>query len=342
MWLKLKLLKIVRHILLQLSPEIAHNIAIFCLKHNLVPATLTQNQRCKLDKPLDYIKKNPIGLAAGFDKNADCIKNLANLGFDFIEVGTCTPKPQYGNSKPRLFRLKEQKTIINRFGFNSKGKDYFVKNLKKAMCLTNRPLIGANIGKNKNTQSIESDYLIMLEAVYNYCDYVAINISSPNTLGLRDIQGEESLEILLKALQAKRLELQNTHGVYRPLFLKIAPDITKEQVIYIVSLSLKYKIDCLIVANTTIKRDFEALQISKFKSEQGGLSGNLLKDLSFSILKDFLDVSKGLIPIISAGGIDSSEDVKRRLALGAIGVQIYSALIFEGFELIHKIKNDTK
>lgn len=346
--LKLCLLKIARFCLFLLKPEASHNVAIKLLRLNLVPSLIKTTQAELSDKqnllsnPLAYIKKYPIGLAAGFDKNADCIKNLAKLGFDYLELGTCTPLPQSGNPKPRLFRLLKQNSIINRFGFNSKGADYFVANLQKAMQIKNRPLIGANIGKNKDSTSITDDYLLMMQKVYPCCDYITINISSPNTKGLRDIQQEQALETLLESVSQQSTRLSMMHGFTRPIFLKIAPDITKEQIIYISALCIKYKIDAIIAANTTIRRDFAPLQNSKhknFTSQQGGLSGALLNEQSLNILCLFTKELKGKLPIISSGGIFTKEQFKQRLDCGAIGVQIYSAFIFKGPELIAKLKS---
>ncbi len=345
---KICFLKIARFCLFLLKPEASHNLAIKSLKLNLVPSLVKQTQvelndkKNLLNNPLAYIKKYPIGLAAGFDKNADCIKNLAKLGFDYVELGTCTPLPQSGNAKPRLFRLTEQNSIINRFGFNSKGAEYFVANLQKAMQIKNRPLIGANIGKNKDSTSITEDYLLMMQKVYPFCDYITINISSPNTKGLRDIQQEEALDTLLDAINRQSNSLSTVHGFKRPIFLKIAPDITQQQVAYISALCIKYKIDAIIAANTTIRRDFGSLQDPKyanFTGQQGGLSGALLNEQSLNILSLFVKELNDKIAIISSGGIFSKEQVRQRLDAGAIGVQIYSAFIFKGTELIAKLKN---
>lgn len=322
-----------RPIIFCFTAEFCHNLAILLLKYNLIPA-----QKVRQTKPINFfgnLTKNPVGLAAGFDKNAQCLKNLSKLGFGFIEVGTATPLPQYGNAKPRLFRLAKHKSIVNCFGFNNKGADFFAANLAKFY--PNKPaniMVGANIGKNKNTKDISSDYVFMMKKIYQFCDYITINISSPNTAGLRDIQNEENLEALLNNLNIARHDLIRQHKQNKPILLKLSPEITKQQMVYIAQLIGKYGMDGVILTNTTTQKQFNNLPPIAL---QGGVSGALLQQKSLQILKDFYEISEGKIPIISAGGIFAPEDVKLRLSNGAFAVQVYSSLIYEGFGLVKKL-----
>ena len=328
--------KLLRPIIFCFTPEFCHNLAIFLLRHNLIAP-----QKVRHEKPINFfgmVAKNKIGLAAGFDKNGEALKNLSKMGFGFIEVGTATPLPQSGNSKPRLFRLAKHKSIVNCFGFNNKGADCFAANLAKFY--PHKPaniMIGANIGKNKNTADISADYVIMLQKVYQFCDYITINISSPNTAGLRDIQNEENLEILLNNINIARHDLIRKHKQNKPILLKLSPDIEKSQMVYITNLIGKYGIDGVILTNTTVQKQFGSLpQINL----QGGVSGSLLRQKSLQILKDFYEISQGKIPIISAGGIFTPEDVKERILHGAFAVQVYSSLIYEGFGLVKKLTEE--
>lgn len=326
--------KLLKPFLYRLDPETAHNFAIFALRNNLLP-TIKPELSPVLESEVMGIKfNNPVGLAAGFDKNADAIPALLRQGFGFIEVGTVTPKPQEGNPKPRLFRLEEDSAVINRFGFNNKGIEHFLKNLEE------RPknlIVGANIGKNKTTENALDDYLILLERIYGLSDYITINISSPNTPGLRDLQNKDCLDGLLEGLTDKKKSLQKKSGVNVPLLLKIAPDIDKKQINTIAGSIIKYKIDGIIVSNTTIgKRD--GLK-GKNASEQGGLSGKPLFELSNDILREIYKATKGVIPIIGVGGIFSAADAYSKIRSGASLVQVYSGLIYEGFGLVRQINH---
>lgn len=278
--------------------------------------------------------KNPIGLAAGFDKNAVLIHEMANFGFGFIEIGTLTPKPQGGNPKPRLFRLKKDKAIINRMGFNNEGVSAAITHLKK------RPsniIVGGNIGKNKITPNEEAigDYEKCYEALYEYVDYFVVNVSSPNTPNLRALQDKEPLTKLLLTLQNKNQQ-QNKP---KPILLKIAPDLTNEQLDEVVEVVLDTKIDGLIATNTTIDRG--GLQASKEQVQAigaGGLSGPPLKERSTEVIKYIHQKSSGAFPIIGVGGIASPADAIEKLEAGASLVQIYSGFIYEGPSLIKNIK----
>lgn len=273
---------------------------------------------------------NPVGLAAGFDKDGKFYKEFRHLGFGFIEIGTVTPLAQDGNPKPRLFRLPEDEALINRMGFNNEGVDAMVSRL------TNRPaglIVGGNIGKNKVTPNEEavSDYTKSFEALHPYVDYFTVNVSSPNTPNLRELQGKEPLMELLSTLK----ELNNTKEVQRPILLKIAPDLNNEQLDDIVEIVTKTKIDGIVATNTTISR--EGLH-SKNRNETGGLSGKPVRERSTEVIKYLR--SKTKLPIIGVGGIHSEQDALEKLKAGADLVQIYTGLIYEGPGLVKRIKRE--
>jgi dihydroorotate dehydrogenase len=280
--------------------------------------------------------KNPVGLAAGFDKDAKLFNELSNFGFGFIEIGTLTPKPQSGNPKKRLFRLKADSAIINRMGFNNGGVFEAVERLKK----NNHPtalkakgvLIGGNIGKNKLTpnENAVDDYLICFEALFDYVDYFVVNVSSPNTPNLRELQDKEPLTRLLNILKMENLKRSNP----KPLLLKIAPDLTNEQLIDIIDIIETTKIDGVIATNTTISR--ESLT-SNNKSETGGLSGKPLNKRSTEVIKFLADKSNKAFPIIGVGGIHSAFDALEKIKAGADLVQVYTGFIYEGPKLIKEI-----
>lgn len=321
--------KIVRPLLFSTPAEFGHNLAINALKFGLVQPSARKTTP-ELETNLFGIKfTNPVGLAAGFDKNGDVISPLLKHGFGFVEVGTCTPKPQQGNDKPRLFRLQEDEAVINRFGFNNKGAEHFVRNLKK------RPqsgVVGANIGKNKTSKDSISDYITMLEMVYGLSDYITINISSPNTPGLRDLQGREALDNLLGAITEKRQALT---GKKVPILLKVSPDTSTHERKDIAEIAMKHCIDGLIISNTTIgQRDI--LQ-STHATETGGLSGRPLFRPSNEALRELYKMTARQIPIIGVGGIFSGDDAYTKIKSGASLVQIYSALVYEGLGLVNKI-----
>lgn len=322
--------KIIKPLIFTLPAETAHDMAIAALRYGLVQFPKNK-EFAQLETELFGIKfKNPVGLAAGFDKNGVAISPLLSSGFGFVEVGTCTPVAQKGNDKPRLFRLAADKAIINRFGFNNKGASIFIENLKKR---PNHGIVGANIGKNKTSLDSTADYLTMLEKVYGLSDYITINISSPNTPGLRDLQGKEALDDLLSAVALKRAELGKKKT---PILVKISPDTSAHQRADIAEVIIKHGIDGLIVSNTTIgKRDMLSSSSAK---ESGGLSGKPLFELSTENLRDMYRLTNGKIPIIGVGGIFSGDDAYKKIKAGASLVQIYSSLIYEGFGLIPRIK----
>lgn len=270
---------------------------------------------------------NPVGLAAGLDKNAGYVQPLADFGFGFLELGTVTPRPQPGNPKPRLFRLTRHAALINRMGFNNAGIDAFLANLARA----GRPCpIGINIGKNRDT-SVEravDDYLIALRAAYARADYIAVNISSPNTAGLRDLQNQENLEGLLSALKAEQSTLAQKHGRYVPVALKIAPDLDDARIAAIAALVRRHKFDAVIATNTTVGRP--GLNDEPTAREGGGLSGRPLKAPATEIIRKLFGQLRGDVPIIGVGGVETAEDAWEKLVAGADLIQIYTALIYRG------------
>jgi dihydroorotate dehydrogenase len=272
--------------------------------------------------------KNPVGLAAGFDKDAKLYKELSNFGFGFIEIGTLTPKAQEGNPKKRLFRLREDSAIVNRMGFNNGGVDEAVKRLN----VNNGVLIGGNIGKNKITPNEEAvkDYEICFDALYDYVDYFVVNVSSPNTPNLRALQDKEPLTQLLQTLQDKNTTKQKQ----KPILLKIAPDLTDEQLLDIIDIVKETKIAGVIATNTTISRD--GLQ-SVNKIEMGGLSGKPLTKRSTEVIRFLSEKSNKAFPIIGVGGIHTAEDAIEKLEAGASLVQLYTGFIYEGPALIKAI-----
>lgn len=272
--------------------------------------------------------KNPVGLAAGFDKDAKLYRELSDLGFGFIEVGTVTPKPQPGNEKKRLFRLPEDSAIINRMGFNNEGVEKMVDRLRKNTDV----LIGGNIGKNKVTpnENAAEDYLYSFKALFDYVDYFVVNVSSPNTPNLRELQGKEPLKKLLNTLQLKNNQKEKS----KPILLKIAPDLTDDQLLDIIEIVKETGIAGVIATNTTIAR--EGLQ-SENKNETGGLSGKPLTKRSTEVIRFLSEKSGKSFPIIGVGGIHSAEDALEKLEAGASLVQLYTGFIYEGPALIKKI-----
>jgi dihydroorotate dehydrogenase len=308
-----------------LDAERAHRLTIQALKlvppHRPpdLPASLRTQVAC-LDFP------SPVGLAAGFDKDAEVPEQMLSLGFGFVEVGTLTPRPQEGNAKPRLFRLREDQAVINRMGFNNRGQASAFDRLQQ--CSHSRGIIGVNIGANKESADRIADYANGVRAMAGVADYLTINISSPNTPGLRQLQDEGALGELLSAVR----EARPPKGP--PIFLKVAPDLGEGEPDQIVRVALQYGIDGLIVANTTVSR--QQLK-SPFAGEQGGLSGAPLKPLALQALRDFRAASGGELPLIGVGGIATADDAWERIRAGATLVQLYTAMVYEGPGLAHRI-----
>ena len=280
---------------------------------------------------------NPVGLAAGFDKNAEVLAATGNLGFGFTEAGTVTPEPQYGNERPRLFRLQEDKAVINRFGFNNEGLDYFARGLKKLKPGGRKPF-GANVGANKATEDKTDDYVKGIHALYGLADYFTVNISSPNTPGLRSLQSAEALTDLIERVLAARTEQMHSGKAYMPILVKIAPDLTQDDINDICAIAVSHKLDGLIVSNTTIVR--AAGLESSHRNEMGGLSGAPLMEPSTEILGKIYKETNGKIPLVGVGGIANGADAYRKIRAGASLVQLYSAMVYQGPGLVNRIKRE--
>jgi dihydroorotate dehydrogenase len=326
--------RLLRPALFQLDPETAHHFTLgslnalysFGLSGIIAPRPAADPRTV-----MGLVFPNPVGLAAGLDKNGNCIDGLAALGFGFIEIGTTTPLPQPGNPRPRLFRLPRANAIINRMGFNNDGVDKLIGNVQRA---DYRGILGINIGKNAATpiEKAADDYLICLRKVYAYASYVAVNISSPNTKHLRQLQGEDALNNLLAQLKAEQRKLADTHGKYVPLVLKIAPDMEVEQIATIARLLMQHRIDGVIAANTTLSR--EGVENLPHAEESGGLSGAPVRDKSTGVIRQLAAELRGALPIIGVGGILSGVDAAEKIRASATLVQIYSGLIYRGPALV--------
>jgi dihydroorotate dehydrogenase len=279
---------------------------------------------------------NPVGLAAGLDKDGKHIDALAALGFGFLEIGTVTPRAQAGNPKPRMFRLSEAQAIINRMGFNNDGVDACVARVRRSRFWQQGGVLGMNIGKNASTpiEDAASDYILAMEAVYEIAAYITVNISSPNTQNLRDLHGEDMLRSLLSSLDDSRKRLSDRYGVRKPLFLKIAPDLETADIDLIADLSMEFGIDAIIATNTTIARDL--VQGMQHSQEAGGLSGAPVRALSTQVIKTLKARLGNNLPIIGVGGILSGADAKEKIMAGASLVQIYSGLIYRGPDLVNE------
>lgn len=329
--------KLAQKVMFQMDAEHAHDVAIKSLKLSAnSPLSCLINQSLPLSPVtcmgIDF--PNPLGLAAGLDKDGEAIDAFHAMGFGFVEVGTVTPKPQAGNDKPRLFRLTKANAIINRMGFNNKGVDNLVRNL---MAKKSDILVGVNIGKNKDTpvEQGKDDYLICMTKVYAFAAYITINISSPNTPGLRSMQYGQLLDELLSDIKAKQAELALKHGRYVPVALKIAPDLTHDEIESIASGLIKHEFDAVIATNTTLSR--EGVLGLTHGTESGGLSGAPLTALSTQVIKQLSACLGNKIPIIGVGGINSAADALDKFDAGASLVQIYSGFIYQGPELIKQI-----
>ena len=278
---------------------------------------------------------NPVGLAAGLDKDGACIDGLAALGFGFVEVGTVTPRPQPGNPKPRMFRLVPEQALINRLGFNNRGVEHLLRQLEKSRFARDaNSILGINIGKNFDTSLAKAheDYLACMRKVYAWASYITINISSPNTEGLRDLQGQDPLNHLLDLLKKEQTRLADEHGKYVPLAVKIAPDLEPEALREIAGIVLRHEMDAVIATNTTIQRS--AVADSPHASEKGGLSGAPLLSASNVAIQTMAEALNGALPIIGVGGIMSGADAQAKIDAGAELVQIYTGLIYRGPGLV--------
>ena len=327
-----------RPLIFKIEPEKAHNLALNYLKFlpkfsSLLSVPKNYENLNNSLWNLNFL--NPIGMSAGFDKNAEIIMPLFNFGFGFVEAGTTTPVAQTGNEQPRIFRLIEDQALINRLGFNNLGADYFYDNLSK-INKNSSQIIGVNIGKNKDTIDASSDYILLLEKFYDHADYITINISSPNTKNLRDLQNESLLNDFLQKISQCKNNLQKISHKNTPILLKIAPDLELEQQKNIAKIVMDNAIDGIIISNTTIERNFN-LKNSK-SIESGGLSGKPLFEKSNEVLRNFYRLTDGKIPLIGVGGISCAQDAYTKIKNGASLVQIYSAFIYQGFALVEEIK----
>ncbi len=327
----------IRKVMFQFDAETIHDLSIQGLKcTGSTPLNAFYKQRVT-EKPVNVMGidfPNPLGLAAGLDKNGECINAFAAMGFGFIEVGTVTPRPQPGNEKPRIFRLPEANAIINRMGFNNKGVDYLVAQVRAAKF---KGVLGINIGKNKDTpeENAKDDYLHCMRKVYDFATYITVNISSPNTPGLRSLQYGDALNELLSALKIEQTQLAEQYGKYVPIAVKIAPDLNEEEVNSIAASLIDNNIDGVIATNTTLSR--EGVEGLEYGSEQGGLSGAPVKDKSTTVIKLLSKALNNKLPIIGVGGIASSSDANEKLAAGASLVQVYTGFIYQGPPLVKEI-----
>jgi dihydroorotate dehydrogenase len=327
------LYKLARSALFRLDPEVAHDLSLKSLAV-LGPGVAllgagADGGRAVRVMGIDF--PNPVGLAAGLDKNGEYIDALGALGFGHLEIGTVTPRPQPGNPKPRLFRLPEHEAIINRMGFNNVGVEALLRNVERASF---RGVLGINIGKNFDTpiERAVDDYLAGLDAVYDRASYVAVNISSPNTKNLRELQSSDALDALLSALMSRRGDLATRYGQAKPLVVKVAPDLDDEQIAAIAALAIRHGVDGLIATNTTIAR--EAIAGHRLAAEAGGLSGRPLFARSTAVLRRLAAALGGRVPLIGVGGIHAGADARAKIEAGASLVQLYTGFIYRGPALI--------
>ncbi|WP_370277783.1 quinone-dependent dihydroorotate dehydrogenase [Pontibacterium sp.] len=331
-----------RSLMFRFDPETSHEVALRSMN---LAADLGLNKLLGATEVSDPVEvmglsfPNRVGLAAGLDKNGIAVDGLAAMGFGFVEVGTVTPRPQAGNPKPRLFRLPEQTAIINRMGFNNDGVDQLLKNLQNS---TYKGILGINIGKNKDTpnEKANDDYLYCMRKVYDRASYITVNVSSPNTPGLRTLQYGESLNSLLDALKTEQVRQARLHDRYVPVAVKIAPDMTEEELELVASSLKAYEMDAVIATNTTLSR--EGVEDSPFAEEAGGLSGAPVRNKSTRAIRVLANALDGALPIIGVGGITEGFDAAEKIEAGATLVQIYSGFIYHGPQLVADAANAIK
>jgi len=321
----------IRSLIFKLDPEIAHDLAIKALKFNLVSQNKIKNSKLIQTEIFGKTIPNPIGIAAGFDKDAEVYNPLFKLGFGFVEVGTVTPIYQYGNHKPRIFRLEEDMALINRLGFNNSGSE---KVRSRIMSNSPKGLFGINIGPNKDTNNRLEDYLICLRKFYNLADYLTINISSPNTENLRSFHNRDELNELLSLIEKEKKILKTKV----PITVKISPDIKDENINMISDLLLKYDVKAIIISNTTDKNRENLLNINKL--EKGGLSGKPLEKRSNELINKFYKILQNKIKIIGVGGVDSGQSAYQKIINGATLVQLYTGMIYQGPSIASKISEE--
>ncbi|HIO51634.1 MAG TPA: quinone-dependent dihydroorotate dehydrogenase [Pelagibacteraceae bacterium] len=324
---------ILRPFLFSLDPETAHDLAIKSLKFNYLPSKMfeVEDEQILNTELLGKNFPNPIGLAAGFDKSAEVYNSLLRFGFGFVEVGTVTPLKQFGNSKPRIFRLEEDGALINRLGFNNDGIEIIKKRIKSEK---KKGVLGINIGPNKNTKDQKNDFCLGLKNFFDIADYITINISSPNTEGLRDFHDQEKLKDLLLALN----KIKNENKINIPLLLKISPDIIDNHISEIADVAIKNDISGIILTNTTDSNRDKLM--NNFKKEEGGLSGKPLQQISTDMIKKFYKQLNGKIPIIGVGGVNSGKSAYEKITAGASLLQLYTGLVYKGPLLVKNIKKE--
>ena len=324
---------ILRPFLFSLDPETAHDLAIKSLKFNYLPSKMfeVEDEQILNTELLGKNFPNPIGLAAGFDKSAEVYNSLLRFGFGFVEVGTVTPLKQFGNSKPRIFRLEEDGALINRLGFNNDGIEIIKKRIKSEK---KKGVLGINIGRNKNTKDQKNDFCLGLKNFFDIADYITINISSPNTEGLRDFHDQEKLKDLLLALN----KIKNENKINIPLLLKISPDIVDNHISEIADVAIKNDISGIILTNTTNSNRDKLM--NNFKKEEGGLSGKPLQQISTDMIKKFYKQLNGKIPIIGVGGVNSGKSAYEKITAGASLLQLYTGLVYKGPLLVKNIKKE--
>ena len=324
---------IFRPFLFSLDPETAHDLAIKSLKFNYLPSRMfeVEDEQILNTELLGKNFPNPIGLAAGFDKSAEVYNSLLRFGFGFVEVGTVTPLKQFGNSKPRIFRLEEDGALINRLGFNNDGIEIIKKRIKSEK---KKGVLGINIGPNKNTKDQKNDFCLGLKNFFDIADYITINISSPNTEGLRDFHDQEKLKDLLLALN----KIKNENKINIPLLLKISPDIVDNHISEIADVAIKNDISGIILTNTTDSNRDKLM--NNFKKEEGGLSGKPLQQISTDMIKKFYKQLNGKIPIIGVGGVNSGKSAYEKITAGASLLQLYTGLVYKGPLLVKNIKKE--
>ena len=320
----------IRSLIFKFDPETAHDLAIKALKTNLVPVKVKNYETLKV-KFLEKEIPNPISIAAGFDKNAEVYNSLFKLGFGFVEVGTITPEPQYGNPKPRVFRLEEDEALINRLGFNNVGSKNVSDNINN-----NPPsgLLGINIGPNKDTKNRIEDYLKCFRTLNNLCDYITINISSPNTENLRSFHNPKELEELLKALNEEKKNINSKISIA----VKIAPDLSSKDLDVIGNILLKNNIKLAIISNTSDGTRENLKNINKF--EKGGLSGKPIEEKSNLLINEFYKIFKNKIKIIGVGGVDSGKSAHEKFISGASYIQLYTGMVYQGPNIVNKISEE--
>ena len=321
----------IRSLIFKLDPEIAHDLAVKSLKFNFISQNKIKNNKSIELEIFGKKIPNPVGIAAGFDKDAEVYNSLFKLGFGFVEVGTVTPINQYGNPKPRIFRLEEDEALINRLGFNNSGSDKV-----RSRIISNSPkgLFGINIGPNKDTKNREEDYLICLRKFHNLVDYMTINISSPNTENLRNFHNEDELNELLNLIEKEKKILKTT----LPISVKISPDIQDENIRIIADLLFKYNVEAIIISNSTDKNRENLTNINKL--EKGGLSGKPLEKKSNELINKFYKILKNKIKIIGVGGVDSGQSAYEKIINGANLVQLYTGMIYKGPSIAAKISEE--